>query len=77
MAVSAYIFVEVTQGRAMQVREEIAKIKGVESASSVTGPYDIIVLVRGQDVNVLGEFIVSRIQNVPGVLRTMTNIIVE
>jgi DNA-binding Lrp family transcriptional regulator len=77
MAVSAYIFVEVTQGRAMQVREETAKIKGVESASAVTGPYDIIVLVRGEDVNVLGEFIVSRIQNVPGVLRTMTNIIVE
>ncbi len=77
MAVPAYIFVEVTQGKAMQVREEIGKIKGVKSASSVTGPYDIIALVEGEDVNVLGELIVSRIQSVPGVLRTMTNIIVE
>ena len=77
MAVSAYIFVEVTQGKAMQVREEIGKIDGVKSASSVTGPYDIIALVEGNDVNVLGELIVSRIQSVPGVLRTMTNIIVE
>jgi len=77
MAVSAYIFVEATQGRVMEIRGEIAKIKGVKSANSVTGPYDIIALVEGKDVNELGEFIVLRIQSVPGVLRTMTNIIVE
>ncbi|MCX6338607.1 MAG: Lrp/AsnC ligand binding domain-containing protein [Candidatus Aureabacteria bacterium] len=77
MAVAAYIFVEATQGKAIEICEEINKIKGVKSAHAVTGPYDIIVLVEGDDVNVLGEFIVSRIQNVPGVLRTMTNIIVE
>jgi DNA-binding Lrp family transcriptional regulator len=77
MAVSAYIFVEATQGKAMEIRSQIAGIKGVKSAHAVTGPYDIIALVEGDDVNVLGEFIVSRIQNVPGVLRTMTNIIVD
>jgi len=77
MAVAAYIFVEATQGKAIEIREEINKIEGVKSAHAVTGPYDIIALVEGDDVNVLGEFIVSRIQNVPGVLRTMTNIIVE
>lgn len=77
MAVAAYIFVEATQGKAIAICEEINKIKGVKSAHAVTGPYDIIVLVEGDDVNVLGEFIVSRIQNVPSVLRTMTNIIVE
>jgi len=77
MSVAAYIFVEATQGKAIEICGEIGKIKGVKSAHAVTGPYDIIVLVEGDDVNVLGEFIVSRIQNVPGVLRTMTNIIVE
>jgi DNA-binding Lrp family transcriptional regulator len=77
MSVAAYIFVETTQGKAIEICNEIGKIKGVKSAHAVTGPYDIIVLVEGDDVNVLGEFIVSRIQSVPGVLRTMTNIIVE
>lgn len=77
MAVSAYIFVEVTQGKALEVRSEIAGIRGVKQAHAVTGPYDVIALVEGEDVNVLGSFIVSRIQSVPGVLRTMTNIIVE
>jgi DNA-binding Lrp family transcriptional regulator len=77
MAVSAYIFVEVMQGKALGVCEEIAKIKGVKSARAVTGPYDVIVLVEAENVNVLGEFIVSRIQNVAGVVRTITNIIVE
>lgn len=77
MAVSAYIFVEVTQGKAMEIRDRIAGIRGVREAHSVTGPYDIIARVEGDDVGMLGEFIVSRIQNVPGVLRTLTNIIVE
>jgi len=77
MAVSAFIFVETTQGRAMDVRAEVAKISGVKTASSVTGPYDIIAVVEGRDVNELGEFIVSKIQNIPGVMRTMTNIIIE
>lgn len=77
MAVSAYIFVETTQGKAMEIRTKVTGIPGVKSASSVTGPYDIIALVEGRDVNELGEFIVSKIQNIPGVLRTMTNIIIE
>ncbi|MEI6633270.1 MAG: Lrp/AsnC ligand binding domain-containing protein [Chlamydiota bacterium] len=77
MAVSAYIFVEVTQGKALEIRDQISAINGVMEAHSVTGPYDIIARVEGDDVGVLGEFIVSRIQNVPGVQRTLTNIIVE
>jgi len=77
MAVGAFIFVETAQGKAIEIRGEIKKIKGVRSAYAVTGPYDIIVRVEGDDVNMLGEFIVSQIQNIPGVLRTMTNIIVE
>lgn len=77
MAVSAYIFVEVTQGKAMDICTRIAGIKGVKEAHSVTGPYDIIARVEGDDVGMLGEFIVSEIQSVPGVLRTLTNIIVE
>lgn len=77
MAVRAYIFVEATQGRVMEIRAEVSAIPGVRSASSVTGPHDIIALVEADDVNMLGEVIVSRIQAVPGVLRTMTNIVVE
>lgn len=77
MAVGAFIFVETAQGKAMGICGEIKKIKGVRTAHAVTGPYDIIVLVEGDDINMLGEFIVSQIQNIPGVLRTMTNIIVE
>lgn len=77
MAVSAYIFVEATQGKAMEISSKIAGIRGVKSAHAVTGPYDIIALVEADDVNMLGEFIVSKIQNVPGVLRTLTNIVVE
>jgi len=37
----------------------------------------VIALVEASDVNVLGDFIVSKIQNISGVLRTQTNVIVD
>ena len=77
MSLRAYIFVEGAQGKVMEIRDRISDIKGVKEAHSVTGPYDIIARVEGDDVGMLGEFIVSRIQAVPGVVRTLTNIIVE
>ena len=49
----------------------------MKEVHSVTGPYDLIARVEGDDIGMLGEFIVSQIQNVPGVVRTLTNIIVE
>jgi DNA-binding Lrp family transcriptional regulator len=42
-----------------------------------TGPYDVIVLVEAPDINVLGDFIVTKIQGLSGVLRTQTNVIVD
>ena len=77
MAVRAYIFVEVTQGKALAFWARVAVIRGVKDVHSVTGPYDLIARVEGDDIGMLGEFIVSQIQNVPGVVRTLTNIIVE
>jgi DNA-binding Lrp family transcriptional regulator len=77
MPISAYVFIECTAGAARQVAKEAAKIQGVKQANSTTGPYDVIVLVEASDVNVLGDFIVTKIQGLPGVLRTQTNVIVD
>jgi len=77
MAISAYVFIECTAGAAREVAQEISKIKGVLRANATTGPYDVIALVEAPDMNVLGDFIVTRIQSFSGVLRTQTNVVVD
>lgn len=77
MAVSAYIFVETTTGKAREVSTSISSIPGVIRCNTITGPYDVIALVEAEDISQLGEFVVSRIQATPGVLRTMTNIVAD
>jgi DNA-binding Lrp family transcriptional regulator len=77
METSAYIFVEVTQGKSREVSSAIAQIEGVVSSHIVTGPYDIIVFARAQDIQLLWGRIITAIQAVPGVVRTITNIVAE
>ena len=77
MAISAYVFIECTAGAAREVAQEISKIKGVIRANATTGPYDVIALVEASDMNVLGDFLVTRIQSLSGVLRTQTNVVVD
>ncbi|MFQ6078863.1 MAG: Lrp/AsnC ligand binding domain-containing protein [Thermodesulfobacteriota bacterium] len=64
MPISAYVFIECTAGAAREVAEEVRRISGVQRSNATTGPYDVIALVEASDVNVLGDFIVTKIQNI-------------
>ena len=39
---------------------------------AVTGPYEVIVLTEANGVDELGKMVVSRVQLVPGITRTLT-----
>ncbi len=77
MAISAYVFIESTVGKALQVAEAAAKLPGVKMAHAVTGAYDVIVFVESADLVQLGELISGRIHRLSGVLKTTTNVVVE
>ena len=77
MAVAAYIFIETTQGKARATAREINRIPGVKTAHSVTGPYDVVTYVEADSISVLGDFIVTKIQTIPSVLRTLTNVVID
>ena len=72
MAVQAYILVQTEVGKAADVATAIAAIEGVTLAEDVTGPYDVIVRAEGHTVDELGALVVSSIQSVPGITRTLT-----
>ena len=75
MAISAYVFVECTQGKALEVSQSLSALDGVTSCHAVTGPVDVIAFVEAPDINEIGKFVVERIQSTGGVLRTSTNIV--
>ncbi len=70
--VQAYILVQTEVGKAAAVAEEISKISGVISAEDVTGPYDVIVRAEAEDVDLLGQLVVAKVQGVSGITRTLT-----
>jgi DNA-binding Lrp family transcriptional regulator len=72
MVVQAYILVQTNVGKAAEVARAIADIQGVTMAEDVTGPYDVIVRAEAPSVDELGQLVVAKVQNVPGITRTVT-----
>ena len=70
--VQAYILIQTEVGRARDVAAAIVDIPGVVRVDAVTGPYDVVVLTEAHNVDELGKMIVSRVQAVPGITRTLT-----
>ncbi|MFY1669079.1 Lrp/AsnC ligand binding domain-containing protein [Plantactinospora sp. WMMB334] len=70
--VQAYILIQTEVGRARDVAAHISDIAGVVRVDAVTGPYDVVVLTEAHTVDELGKMIVSKVQMVPGITRTLT-----
>jgi DNA-binding Lrp family transcriptional regulator len=75
--VQAYILIQTEVGRAATVAESIRAVSGVASAEDVTGPYDVIARVEAATVDELGKLVIARIQDVPGITRTLTCTVVH
>ena len=70
--VQAYILIQTEVGKAMEVAKAIEGIAGVARVDAVTGPYDVVVLTEARNVDELGKLVVSKVQSVPGITRTLT-----
>ena len=75
--VSAYILIQTELGKAAEVATAVSELPGVSSADDVTGPYDVIVKAEAGNVDELGRMVVSRIQAIDGITRTLTCPIVK
>lgn len=72
MAVSAYILIQTEVGKAAEVAAEVRDIDGIASSEDVTGPYDVIARAEANSVDELGKMVVSRVQMIGGITRTLT-----
>ena len=67
----AYVLIRTRSGTEEKVAETIKNIKGVTSADSVYGHYDVIAIVESPEMKILSS-IVHEIRKQSGVLHTET-----
>jgi DNA-binding Lrp family transcriptional regulator len=74
---SAYVLIETEVGSVAHVAQALTKLDGVQLAEDLAGPYDVIAKVQAPSLDELGRLVVSRIQVLDGVSRTVTCIVLH
>jgi DNA-binding Lrp family transcriptional regulator len=72
MSVQVFILIQTEVGKASSVAAAVGAIAGVTLAEGVTGPYDVIMRAESASMEDLGRSILSKVQAVPGITRTLT-----
>ena len=72
LAARAYILIETQVGKSREISDVLRTLSGVSSVDIITGSYDIIALVEGEDMLGIANVVTSQIQVIPGVSRTIT-----
>ena len=75
--VQAYVLIQIEVGKSSAVAARIREIPGVVTTDEVTGPYDIICKLEADSVEELGTLVLAKVQEVPGITRTLTCTVVH
>lgn len=70
--VKAIVLIQAKVGASSAVASAVIDVEGVTSADVVSGPYDVIARAEADSIDELGRLVISRIQTVDGVTRTLT-----
>ena len=72
MTPKAYVFIETRVGESSGVASTLRGLRGVEMVDCVTGPFDVVALIRVPDISAVGDLVGKRISVISGVTRTIT-----
>ena len=70
--VTAVVLVRTEGERVQDAAQRMLEVEGVTEVYSVTGPYDLVVMVRIPDFERLAEIVPEKLAQVSGVSRTET-----
>ena len=72
MTAKAFVLIETTMGKNREVVAALKELgKEIKSTDSVTGPYDIIVMIEVETIDKIDK-VIDKIHAVSGVHRTVT-----
>ncbi|MBX3036198.1 MAG: Lrp/AsnC ligand binding domain-containing protein [Anaerolineales bacterium] len=72
----AYVLVQTTADKTINVATSILEVDSVKTVNIVTGPYDVIVLMEGDDPQIIGRIIMEKIRLIPGIVETLTCVVI-
>jgi DNA-binding Lrp family transcriptional regulator len=72
--VTAVVLVRTQRERVKEAAQAMLGVEGVTEVYSVTGPYDLVVMVRIPDFERLAEIVPEKLAQIPGIDRTETMI---
>ena len=70
--VRAYVLIEMVAGQSRSLVDAMTGARGVKDAVRVTGPYDVVVVLEGRDLEGISNFVTDSIHTQRGVVRTTT-----
>ena len=70
-ATRVYVLVETAVGRASGIAATLRGVPDLVSVDSVTGPYDIIIVLEAESSAEVAELVTEHVHTIAGVLRTV------
>ena len=70
--VTAYILIEMAAGHSVTLVGSLTDCPEVINTDRVTGPYDVVVTLKANDVSGISNIVADQIHARPGVIRTTT-----
>ena len=77
MAAKAFVLIETAVGKNKEVVAALKQLKGVKSVDSVTGPYDVIATIEGENLSDIGDLVTAKIHPIAGISRTVSCLVTE
>jgi DNA-binding Lrp family transcriptional regulator len=75
--VKAYVLIKTVSGNEDEVIKELLKLSVTEEAHKVFGPYDIVVEVRGRDMEAIVDILLTKIRPISGILETQSLLVID
>ncbi len=74
--IKAFVFIETAVGKKEEVAKALKGLSGIDDAVSVYGPFDCVATVSAETVNDIGDLVAGCIQQMRGIVRTTTCVVV-
>ncbi len=76
MTAKVFVLIETAPGKNKEVVVALSALKGLISVDTVTGPYDIIAIIQGENLNDIGKIVTEKIPPIAGISRTVTCLVI-
>jgi DNA-binding Lrp family transcriptional regulator len=73
----AYVLIKTRTGEVKDVVRQLRRVEGVSEANMTFGIYDAVAILKGDDVNHIGQILATNVQPIPGIVDTLTCLAVE